>query len=178
MKTGLDGDGMKMHAMIRCSSVVSIAGVLACSPSTPLQSTTAEPPPSDDSNISDHTPEPLPPPTPEICRASAVQQGEDDTCPHWVVRTYRYSGGVAPEPGTRTSWPGCVCDVCEADSECTEQADGQCRELPSPHWGDPPARVCIYPDDECYEPESCERQCMLEGSGAGSACRSMEPPPP
>lgn len=164
------------HTRIGCSSVVSIVGwLVACSPSTPLQSTTAEPPPDDDGDRYE-VPPPPPAPTPETCRATVAERRADETCPHWVIRTYSYSGGVAPEPGTRTSWPGCVCDRCEADSECTEQAGGQCRELPSPRWGDPPARVCIYPDDECYEPESCDKQCMLEG--AGSACRLEEPPPP
>ncbi len=164
------------HMKIGCSIVISVLGSLvACSPSTPLQSTTAEPPPSDDGGGDGEAPPPSGPLTPEVCRETAEARGADPSCPHWVIRTYSYSGGAAPGPDTPMSWPGCVCDRCEVDSECSEPAGGQCRELPSPHWGDPPARVCVHPDDECYEPESCEQQCMLEG--AGSVCRSMDPPP-
>lgn len=65
-----------------------------------------------------------------------------------------------------------VCNACYENSECNEQAGGQCVELPGGGC-DYSAFVCLYPGDPCFnDGQECQGQCINREGRA--VCASEE----
>ena len=96
----------------------------------------------------------------------------------WSIGTFARCGGAVPRPGEPTSSPGCVCNGCTHDADCTAKSGGRCVDLPG-NGCTPTAKACVYAGDPCSPGGSCAAPSHCANDGGGNAvCRKSAGKPP